>query len=162
MSIPGSGLGPIWPPRRDPVGMRLRERKDWMLAGEVPKACAIQESVLPSEAHRRMLSSWPLREILRLIATPLSFPHAHGPASPILRREGPVRPQCPRKPEEDAVHVKDRQGTFTDGSVFAMAPPWPQLCRRGRARRFRAVASVVSDDPASRILPVCKRGAEVS
>ena len=64
--------------------MRLRERKDWMLAAEVPKACAIQASSLRSEAHRRMLPSWLLREILRFIATLLSFPHAHGSASPIL------------------------------------------------------------------------------
>ena len=133
MSIPGSGFGPTRPPRRASVGMRLRERKDWMLAGEVPKACAIQASSLPSEAHRRMPSSWLLREILRFIATLLSFPHAYGPASPILRREGPVCPPNAPVPEEGAVHIEDRQkkryrrlGLRHGPAIAPIVPPGPR------------------------------------
>ncbi len=109
-----------------------------MLAGEVPRACAIQASCLPSEAHRRMLSSWPLREILRLIATPLSFPSAHRPASPILRRAGPVcPPQCPRAPEEGAVHV-GRLG-LRRGPDYAAGRHEP--CDAWRDQRWREPAT---------------------
>ncbi len=79
-----------------------------------------------------MSSPWLLREILRFIATLLSFPHAHRPASPILRRAGPVCPPNAPVPEEGAVHVEDRQkklyrrpGLRNGPAMAPIVPPGP-------------------------------------